>query len=37
MDNHVIICVANNIYCIVTIALVIFGGLIVLAIDSWQK
>lgn len=37
MDNNVITWVANNIYCVATIVLVVFGGLIVLAIDCWQK
>lgn len=37
MDYHVITWVANNIYCIATIVLAIFGGLIILAIDCWKE
>lgn len=37
MEDSAIAWVANNPYCIAAIAIVEFGGLIMLAIDCWQK
>lgn len=37
MEDRVITCVVNNFYYITAIMLVAFYGLIVLALDCWQK
>lgn len=37
MKDSAVTWIANNPYCIAAIDLVIFGGLIMLAIDCWQK